>query len=49
MKNNDALPTIDIDPETFAIAVDGEPVEPSPADGPPARPALRDVLMGSLA
>ncbi|MET7276833.1 urease subunit alpha [Kribbella sp. NPDC005582] len=31
MKNNSALPTIDIDPETFAIAVDGEPVEPSPA------------------
>ncbi|GAA1663255.1 urease subunit alpha [Kribbella yunnanensis] len=31
MKNNSALPSIDIDPETFAIAVNGEPVEPSPA------------------
>ncbi|TDD52641.1 urease subunit alpha [Kribbella antibiotica] len=31
MKNNSALPSIDIDPETFAIAIDGEPVEPSPA------------------
>ncbi|WP_405061171.1 urease subunit alpha [Kribbella sp. NBC_01505] len=31
MKNNSALPTIDIDPETFAIAVNGEPIEPSPA------------------
>ncbi|MEP7764549.1 urease subunit alpha [Sanguibacter sp. 25GB23B1] len=31
MRNNDALPTIDIDPETFAIHVDGELVEPAPA------------------
>jgi urease subunit alpha len=32
MKNNSALPTIDIDPETFAIEVDGDLVEPSPAE-----------------
>ncbi|WP_435745418.1 urease subunit alpha [Nocardioides sp. SYSU DS0663] len=32
MRNNDALPRIDIDAETFAIAVDGEPVLPAPAD-----------------
>jgi urease subunit alpha len=32
MRNNDALPRIDIDPETFAIAVDGEVVEPAPAE-----------------
>ncbi|MEI8411493.1 MULTISPECIES: urease subunit alpha [unclassified Kribbella] len=32
MKNNDALPTIDIDPETFAIKVDGDLVEPAPAE-----------------
>jgi urease subunit alpha len=31
MKNNNALPTIDIDPETFAIKVDGDLIEPSPA------------------
>ncbi len=31
MVNNDALPAIDIDPETFAITVEGELVEPSPA------------------
>ena len=31
MKNNDALPSIEIDPETFAITVDGELVEPAPA------------------
>jgi urease subunit alpha len=31
MRNNDALPTIDIDPETFAVVIDGEPVEPAPA------------------
>jgi urease subunit alpha len=31
MVNNSALPDIDIDPETFAIAIDGEPVVPQPA------------------
>ncbi|MCD4524817.1 urease subunit alpha [Nocardioides sp. cx-173] len=31
MVNNSALPRIDIDPETFAIDVDGERVVPSPA------------------
>jgi len=31
MINNDALPRIDIDPETFEIAIDGDRVEPAPA------------------
>ncbi|MFL6155544.1 MAG: urease subunit alpha [Marmoricola sp.] len=31
MINNDALPRITVDPETFAITVDGEPVVPDPA------------------
>ncbi|MBK8458956.1 MAG: urease subunit alpha [Micropruina sp.] len=31
MINNDALPTIKVDPETFAIWIDGEPVVPAPA------------------
>ena len=31
MINNDALPRIDIDPETHAIAIDGTPIEPAPA------------------
>ena len=31
MINNDVLPDIDIDPETFAIKVDGDLVEPAPA------------------
>ena len=31
MVNNDALPDIEVDPETFAITVEGEPVTPSPA------------------
>ncbi|WP_104106835.1 urease subunit alpha [Nocardioides sp. 616] len=31
MVNNDACPRIDIDPETFAIDVDGERVQPAPA------------------
>jgi urease subunit alpha len=32
MRNNDALPRIDIDPETFEITVDGDRVVPAPAD-----------------
>jgi urease subunit alpha len=32
MRNNDALPSIEIDPETFAIKVDGDLVEPAPAE-----------------
>lgn len=32
MKNNDALPAIDIRPDTFEISIDGEPVTPAPAD-----------------
>ena len=31
MVHNSHLPRIDIDPETFAIHVDGDLVEPSPA------------------
>ena len=31
MVNNDYCPRIDIDPETFAITVDGELVVPAPA------------------
>ncbi len=31
MVNNDALPDIEVDPETFAITVEGELVTPSPA------------------
>ncbi len=32
MRNNDALPAIEIDAETFAITIDGDLVEPRPAD-----------------
>lgn len=35
MVNNDALPDIRVDPETFAIHVDGELVEPRPAESLP--------------
>ncbi|WP_328291635.1 urease subunit alpha [Kineococcus sp. NBC_00420] len=31
MIHNDALPRIEVDPETFAITIDGDLVEPSPA------------------
>jgi urease subunit alpha len=31
MVNNSALPVIDVDPETFAITIDGDLVEPQPA------------------
>jgi urease subunit alpha len=30
MKNNDALPKIEIVPDTFAISIDGDRVEPAP-------------------
>jgi urease subunit alpha len=32
MVHNDALPRIEVDPETFAITVDGDLVEPAPVD-----------------
>jgi len=32
LPNNDALPEIRVDPETFVVSVDGEPVAPAPAD-----------------
>lgn len=32
LKNNDALPRIDIRADTFAISIDGEPVVPAPVD-----------------
>lgn len=32
MRNNDALPRIEINPETFAIDVDGERIVPAPAE-----------------
>ncbi|MGW4231056.1 urease subunit alpha [Streptomyces sp. NPDC004980] len=35
LPNNTALPAIDVDPETFAIRIDGELVEPAPATGLP--------------
>src|SRR5690625_170910 len=35
MPNNTTLPAIDVDPETFAISIDGEPVRPQPVDEVP--------------
>ncbi|GAA3812327.1 urease subunit alpha [Sphaerisporangium flaviroseum] len=32
MPLNDALPAIEVDPDTFAVRVEGEPIEPSPAE-----------------
>lgn len=31
MKNNDALPRIEVEPDTFEISIDGERVVPAPA------------------
>ena len=31
LPENDALPSIDVDRETFAVRVDGELIEPQPA------------------
>ncbi|PRZ43938.1 urease subunit alpha [Antricoccus suffuscus] len=35
MPNNTALPQIEVDPETFAISIDGETVNPDPVDTVP--------------
>ena len=44
MVNNDALPVIHVDPETFAIDIDGERRRAGPGDVAPPGPALHDVL-----
>ncbi|SOE09469.1 urease subunit alpha [Streptomyces sp. 2323.1] len=31
MRNNDALPRVQVDPDTFTVTIDGEVVEPTPA------------------
>jgi urease subunit alpha len=31
LKENDALPRVEVDPDTFTVRIDGEPVEPAPA------------------
>ena len=31
MPLNDALPRIDVDPETFVVEIDGERIDPAPA------------------
>ncbi|MCE4945448.1 urease subunit alpha [Streptomyces albulus] len=31
MRNNDALPRVHVDPDTFTVTIDGEAVEPAPA------------------
>jgi urease subunit alpha len=31
MRENDALPRVQVDPDSFAVTIDGEPVEPAPA------------------
>ena len=43
--NNDALPDIRVDPDTFTVRIDGEVVEAAPADGAADGPALLPVLM----
>ena len=41
---NDALPDIEVDPDTFAVRIDGELVEAAPAAELPDGPALLPVL-----
>ncbi|MFD7868600.1 urease subunit alpha [Streptomyces sp. NPDC059783] len=31
MRENDALPRVEVDPDSFAVTIDGDPVEPEPA------------------
>ena len=44
MVNNDALPAIEVDPETFAITIDGELHRARAGRTTPSGPALLDVL-----
>jgi urease alpha subunit len=46
MPNNDALPTIEVEPDTFTVRVDGEVVEPAPCGGTADGPAVLPVLSG---
>ena len=47
MVNNDALPRIEVEPDTFTVRIDGEVVEGAPADRAPDGPALLPVLMNA--
>lgn len=31
MRENDALPRVEVDPDSFAVTIDGDPVVPAPA------------------
>lgn len=31
MRNNDAMPRVEVDADTFTVTIDGEVVEPAPA------------------
>ncbi|MFF7651447.1 urease subunit alpha [Streptomyces sp. NPDC007983] len=31
MRENDAMPRVEVDPDTFTVTIDGDPVEPAPA------------------
>ena len=42
---NDALPRIEVEPDTFTVRIDGEVVEPDPVDRAADGPALLPVLM----
>lgn len=35
MRENDALPRVDVDPDSFAVTIDGDPVVPAPAANSP--------------
>ena len=45
LPENDARPDVRVDPDTFAVTIDGELVEAAPADGAADGPALLPVLM----
>ncbi len=45
MPLNDALPRIEVDPDTFTVRVDGEVIEPEPVDRAADGPALLPVLI----
>ena len=45
MVANDALPDVTVDPDSFAVHVDGELIEPAPVGGAADGAAVLPVLM----
>jgi len=40
MKDNDALPRIEADPDSLTVRIDAAVIEPAPGRRPPSNPAI---------